>query len=164
VKGHAQKKPSKEALEHMKINWGTGLVLGMLGFMIFILYMVITMSTDKKYDHDLVTENYYAKEMVYQNEIDNEEKLATLSSKIIGKRTAEGWLISFPEEINEKTANGTVFLYRPSNEKLDKDFPLVLSGSNLLIPDHRLLDGRWNITIEWEYNESTYLYKSEILY
>lgn len=148
----------------MKINWGTGLVLGMLGFMIFILYMVITMSTDKKYDHDLVTENYYAKEMVYQTEIDNEKKLATLSSKIVGKRTVEGWLINFPDEINDSTAKGTVFLYRPSNEKLDTDFPLVLSGSNLLIPDHRLLDGRWNITIEWEYKGSTYLYKSEILY
>lgn len=148
----------------MKMNWGTGLVLGMLAFMTFILFMVITMSTDKKYNHDLVTENYYAKEMVYQTEIDNERKLASLSRKIEGKRTPEGWLINFPDEVNDTTAKGTVFLYRPSNEKLDTDFPLVLSGSNLLIPDHKLLDGRWNITIEWEYNHSTYLYKSAILY
>ena len=30
------------------------------------------MSTNKKYSHDLVTEDYYAKEMAYQNEIDAE--------------------------------------------------------------------------------------------
>ena len=56
----------------MKWNWGTGIVIGMLSFMSFILYLVITMSTDKNYSHDLVTDDYYAKEMVYQNEINAE--------------------------------------------------------------------------------------------
>ena len=50
----------------MKWNWGTGLVVAMALFIGFILYMVITMSTDKKFSFDLVTEEYYAKEMVYQ--------------------------------------------------------------------------------------------------
>ncbi|RNC87223.1 MAG: cytochrome C oxidase Cbb3 [Winogradskyella sp.] len=148
----------------MKWNWGKGIVLGMLGFMSFILYLVITMSTDKKYSHDLVTEEYYAKEMAYQNEIDNESNLKTLSQPIKGKKTTEGWLISFPEEINETNTKGKVFLYRPSNQKLDFDFPLLLNTSNLLIPDNRLLDGRWNITIEWETNNETYLYKKAITY
>ena len=56
----------------MKWNWGKGIVVGMISFMAFILYMVITMSTDKKYSHDLVTEEYYAKVMKYQTEIDAE--------------------------------------------------------------------------------------------
>ena len=50
----------------MKINWGTGLVIGMVLFIAFIMFMVITMMTDKKYSHDLVTEDYYQKEIVYQ--------------------------------------------------------------------------------------------------
>ena len=63
-------------------------------------------------------------------------------------------MLQFPEEIKNEKIKGTVFLYRPSNEHLDFDFPLVLSGSNLLIPDERLLDGRWNITVDWEYENT----------
>lgn len=148
----------------MKWNWGKGLVVGMACFMTFILYLVITMSTDSKYSHDLVTEDYYAKEMAYQNEIDDETKLKTLSQPISGEKTAEGWLISFPKEINETNSKGKVFLYRPSNQKLDFEFPLLLNKSDLLIPDNRLLDGRWNITIQWETNKKSYLYKKEIIY
>ena len=148
----------------MKWNWGTGIVVGMACFIGFILYLVITMSTNKKYNHDLVTDQYYAKEMVYQNEIDKEYNLKKLSSPITGKKISSGWLINFPKEITEENTKGKVFLYRPSNQKLDFDFPLVLSGSDLLIPDNRLIDGRWNITIEWETNGTSYLYKKAIMY
>ncbi len=148
----------------MKWNWGKGLVVGMLLFMSFILYLVITMSTDKKYDHDLVTEDYYAKELAYQNDIDKQTNLKTLSSIISGRKTSEGWLLTFPEELNNTNSNGKVFLYRPSNQNLDFDFPFVLDKSNLLIPDNRLVDGRWNITIEWETNGTSYLYKNSIVY
>ena len=148
----------------MKWNWGKGLVVGMLTFMSFILYMVITMSTDKKYSHDLVTEAYYAKEMAYQTEIDAETNTNTLKEKIHGKRTSEGWLLSFPSELDPTKITGEVFLYRPSNKQLDFELPLVLSGSNLLIPDKQLIDGRWNITIAFTYNNTNYLYKESIVY
>ncbi len=39
----------------MKINWGWGLAIGMVLFVAFIMYFVIKISTDKKYDYDLVT-------------------------------------------------------------------------------------------------------------
>ncbi len=148
----------------MKINWGIGIVIGMALFICFILYMVITMSTQKEYSHDLVTEDYYEKEMHYQNEIDAETNAITLSSNIKGLKTPEGWLLKFPDEIEPTKIKGTVFLYRPSNKQLDFDFPIELSGSNLLIPDERLLEGRWNITISWKYEDISYLYKNKIVY
>lgn len=148
----------------MKINWGTGLVIGMLLFMSFILFFVYKMSTDEKYKHDLVTEEYYKKEMAYQEEIDAETNFQVFASTITGQRTKEGWNMQFPKELDPSDLKGTVFLYRPSNKQLDFDFPIVLSGSNLLIPDKRLLDGRWNITIEMEYQGEKYLYKKSIVY
>ena len=71
----------------MKINWGTGIVIGMTLFIGFIMYMVITMMTDKNYDHDLVTEAYYAKDLAYQQEIDAEKNANALSSKITFEKT-----------------------------------------------------------------------------
>lgn len=148
----------------MKINWGTGLVIGMILFIGFILFFVIKMSTDQKYNHDLVTEDYYQKEMAYQDEIDAEENLKKLSTEIGSTRVSQGWQIRFPSDLDPSKIKGTVFLYRPSNKQLDFDLPLVLSGSNLLVPDKRLLDGRWNITIDWEYEGQKYLYKKSIVY
>ncbi|MEN8816513.1 MAG: FixH family protein [Nonlabens sp.] len=148
----------------MKWNWGTGIAIGMISFIAFILYMVITMSTDKNYSYDLVTEEYYAKTMVYQNEIDAENNLNSLEERITGTKTKDGWLLSFPSEIKNETITGKVFLYRPSNQQLDFDLPLVLSGSNLLIPDKNLIGGRWNITIDFKHNGKDFLYKNSIVY
>ena len=148
----------------IKWNWGKGIVLGMLTFMSFILYMVITMSTSKKYSHDLVTNEYYAKEMAYQTEIDAEANTKKLSKSISGIKTPQGWLITFPEEIDSFNTYGKVMLYRPSNQELDFDILLKLTDSKLLIPDYILIDGRWNITIEFTQNEINYLYKKSINY
>ena len=148
----------------MKINWGTGIVIGMALFIGFIMFFVITMTTDDKYSHDLVEEDYYQKEIVYQEEIDAENNLKSFSEPITGQRTGDGWLLEFPKELDPEKVEGTVFLYRPSNKQLDFDFPMVISGSNLLIPDNRLLDGRWNITLDWMYEGKRYLYKKSITY
>lgn len=148
----------------MKWNWGTGITLVMISFIGFILYMVITMSTDKNYSYDLVTEEYYAKEMVYQTEIDAEKNLNRLEEKITGQKTADGWLLSFPSELTNENIQGNLFLYRPSNQQLDFNLPLVLKGSQLLIPAQQLIDGRWNITIDFKYKAKDYLYKKSIVY
>lgn len=148
----------------MKWNWGTGIVIGMVSFIAFILYMVITMSTDSRYSHDLVTEEYYAKEMAYQDEIDAETNTNNLSEKVISKRMQTGWKISFPTEFTPHKIKGNVFLYRPSNQKLDFEIPLDLSSPDLLIPDNNLIDGRWNIIINWRYEGKSFMYKEEISY
>ena len=148
----------------MKLNWGTGIVIGIIAFISFIMYFVITMSTDKKYRHDLVTEDYYKQELMYQSEIDAQNKAVTSQREISIQRRNNGLYLKFPEGLNIEDITGTVFLYRPSNKQLDFNMPIVLSGHYLLIPDNRLLDGRWNIIVNWKYNEENYLFKENISY
>ncbi|WP_347374960.1 FixH family protein [Aequorivita sp. Q41] len=148
----------------MKINWGTGLVIVLALFIAFIMFFVIKISTDKKYDYDLVTDEYYKKEMVYQKEIDAEENSNSLESTISGKKITEGWMLKFPKNIDYSKIEGTVFLYRPSNKQMDFHLPLKLINPNLLIPDERLVAGRWNIIVQWNYKGEDYLYKNEIVY
>lgn len=51
----------------MKIGWGTGIVIAFALFIAFIMFFVVSMTSNKKYDHDFVTDNYYEKELTYQN-------------------------------------------------------------------------------------------------
>lgn len=148
----------------MKISWGTGLVIGMVLFIGFIMYFVYRMTTDNNLQHDLVTEGYYQKEMELQGDIYAQQNMAAMEKQIIGSKTEEGYFLRFPEGFEAEKIKGKVFLYRPSNKQLDFEIPLELKDPNLLIPDNRLLDGRWNITIDWEYEGKKYRYKKQITY
>ena len=148
----------------MKINWGTGLVIGMALFMSFIIYLVVQMTTNHDLDHDLVTDNYYQKEMELQQNINAQQNTAAMTKQITGTKTEKGYLLEFPEAYDPKKITGNVFLYRPSNKQLDFELPLQLSNPTLLIPDNRLLDGRWNITIVWEYEDDEYRFEKKISY
>jgi len=148
----------------MKINWGTGIVIAFIAFISFIMYFVINMNINKKYDHDLVTEEYYKEELEYQKDIDKENNAKDLESNITWKKTDKGLQIVFPENLDFKKIKGNVFLYRPSNKQFDFETQVSLSDHNLLIPDKRLLDGRWNIKVDWQYQGKSYLYKKEIVY
>ena len=148
----------------MKINWGTAIVLAFIGFISFIMYFVITMMTDKTYEVDLVTENYYGQELEFQHDLDKQNKANKLEENISWSKTDEGILIEFPEKFELKDISGKVFLYRPSNKQLDFEIAISLSDHNLLIPDKRLLDGPWNITVDWQYKGNSYMYKKDITY
>ncbi len=148
----------------MKINWGTGIVLAFIGFISFIMYFVIAMSTNKKIESDLVTENYYSQELEFENDLNKQRNAQNLENNITWKHTEEGLIFTFPEDMNPSEILGKVFLYRPSNKQLDFESSISLSEHNLLIPDKRLLDGRWNIKIDWEYQGNYYVYKKDIVY
>lgn len=148
----------------MKINWGTGIVIAFVVFIAFIMYFVINMSTNDKYNHDLVTEEYYKEELLHQKEIDKENNAKALNQNISWTKTNDGILISFPENLEYSRIKGKVFLYRPSNKKLDSEISISLSDNQMLIPKTRLLDGRWNIKIDWEYDGKSYLFKESLVY
>ena len=148
----------------MKLNWGTGIIIAFICFIGFIMFFVITMTTDDKYNHDLVTEDYYKQELNFQDDINRETNSKNLKQDITWKKTEKGLIIIFPEQLDASKINGKVFLYRPSNKQFDFETPISLSNHNLLIPDNRLLGGRWNIIIDWEYNKTPYRFKKEIVY
>ncbi|MEP3837006.1 MAG: FixH family protein [Algibacter sp.] len=148
----------------MKINWGTGIVIAFIAFISFIMYFVINMSVNSKYNHDLVSEDYYAEELQYQNDINKLKSAKALNENISYKKTNKGLVIQFPNGFDYKNIKGKLFLYRPSNKQLDFETAISLSNSNLLIPDNRLVDGRWNIKIDWQYNGKSYLFKESIIY
>ncbi len=146
------------------MNWGKGIVIVIVAFIAFIMYFVIRMNTDNKFDHDLVTEEYYKKELNYQQEIDASKNAKNLGEDISVVKTENGLTIYFPTSFHNEIIEGKVFLYRPSNKQLDFEIPISLSDSTLLVPDKRLLDGRWNITVSLVKNKKNYLFKKEITY
>jgi hypothetical protein len=145
----------------MKLNWGASLVLAMCCFIGFILFFVVQMLSSAN-NQDLVTENYYHKELLVQNEIDKVNNSAALIGEFQLEKTPKGLLIYFPSSIEGNDVQGEVLMYRPSDKQKDFRFPIQLTNQQLLIPVQFLEQGRWNVLIDFRLGNKAYAYKKEM--
>lgn len=148
----------------MKINWGTGIVLSFIAFISFILYFVFTALSNPKADHELVTKEYYSKDLEYQKDLDASANLEAFNGQLKILKVTEGLEIQFPESMSSEEITGAVNLYRPSNQKLDFEWPLKTTNNRFIIPADHLVEGRWNISIKWEFTGKPYLFRSRLTY
>jgi hypothetical protein len=149
----------------MKFNWGTGIIIAFVCFISFIMYFIISMNLDKKYDHDLVNEDYYQQELEFQNDINKQENAKTLSNAVTLNIISEGIELEFPKELSTQKISGKIVFYRPSNKDFDFELPLkVLENHKIIVPKDRLLEGRWNVKIDWQYEDQNYMLKKAITY
>ena len=146
----------------MKINWGTGIVIAFAIFITFILYFVFSVQTNTEYDNELVVEEYYKHDAKFGDEMARIQDAEDLAQKPIISNTSQGITIVFPEVFIPKNIKGKVVFYRPSNEKFDFEVPISLSGSSLNVPKDKLIGGRWNINMDWQYEGKEYLTKDTI--
>lgn len=147
----------------IKINWGTGIVIAMVLFMIFILTFVYK-SLTKEYTHELVSDDYYKDELLYQNDIDKLDNAKKLNSKITVSNSDKGLTIHFPSDIDYQDVKGDIYFQRMSNSKLDFHKNIELISDKILIPDSLLVSGKWIIKIDWKYKGKEYLYKDSWFY
>lgn len=145
----------------MKLNWGKSIVLAFLLFMSFILYFIIKVQSNSKYDNELVVEEYYKHDAHYSDElvkIQNAENLIEKPTIIV---TDKGVLISYPKSFVAHNIKGKVSLYRPSAKILDFERPLQLSNSAMLIPKKDFADGSWDLTLSWNYQGKEFISKQK---
>jgi hypothetical protein len=147
----------------MKINWGTGIVIAFALFMTFILYFVFEVQSNSKYDNDLVVEEYYKHDSHFQEEMARVQNAQDLQQKPLIAYSNEGVKVTFPATFESDKIKGKILLYRPSNKKFDFNTQIALTNSALLIPKGKLVKGRWDVNMEWQYNGTKYLTK-EVIY
>ena len=148
----------------MKINWGTGIVIAFALFITFILYFVFKVQSDSQYDNELVVDEYYKQELKFENQMTKEQNAIDMTEKISISTSEEGINITFPSDLDLTKVTGKVSLYRPSNQKLDFEVPISLSGPHLLIPKSNLVGGRWDISLDWTYEGKEFLNKKTIYF
>ncbi|GGE42820.1 FixH family protein [Psychroflexus planctonicus] len=145
----------------MKLNWGASIVLAIGCFIGFIMFFVVQMLSSSN-NQDLVTENYYHKELLVQDEIDKVNNSADLVGDFHLEKTKEGLLIHFPTSIEADKVEGEVLMYRPSDKQKDFRFPIQLKNHQLLIPAQFLEQGRWNVMVDFKIDEKAFAYKKEM--
>ncbi|CEN37001.1 FixH family protein [Capnocytophaga cynodegmi] len=141
----------------MKISWGTGIVIAFVAFIAFIMYFVVNMTINKKYDHDFVTDDYYKKEFSYQNMMVKAQKTEKEQMTVQIQSSLEGVTLIFPSKITDENVVGSVSFYRPSDRKRDFKIPLQLKNKKMLVPINVLSEGRWNVEVNYTFNNNDYI-------
>jgi len=146
----------------MKINfnWGTGIFIVLT---IFILAIIAFFFYIKGLDIHLVEDNYYEKELVYQERIDRLNNTLLLDGKILISSNPGYIYIQFPELEKGIAPEGTVLFYRPSDP--DKDFttPLNLNDSLRQSFDVSKIDqGKWMIKLDWKMGGKEYYFEESV--
>lgn len=145
----------------MKMNWGTKLMIFFGAFVGLILYMVVIASQQNT---DLVATDYYAREIAYQDKIDQQEQAGKQAKEIEFNVTSSGIQMHFPKTSTQTNPEGTVIFQRPSDKLLDRDYSIRIdsSGSQLLSLSE-FSKGLYNVQVEWKEGDDHYYVKKKLI-
>ncbi|WP_068825093.1 FixH family protein [Wenyingzhuangia fucanilytica] len=149
----------------MKINWGTSIVLAFVCFIVFILFFVVKTFTQKEYEFDLVSNQYYEDELAFQKTINNAENTEKLENKVEFVLLNNELKINIPNAKNELII-GEIHFYRPSNKKLDFIKKIASKNNVLTFTSEELVKGRWDVSVTWYYENEpqNQFFKKEQIY
>ncbi len=145
------------------MNWGKGITIFYICFMAAMIFMVIKSAHNPS---DLVQENYYQKDLTYEDFRQKREK---------GKQAADHVDINYDSrkrslaiQFNSSIVSpkGKVMLFRPSNKAYDQSYPLKVEADGYMGIDlpRNLPGGLWRVFLDWESNgEAFYLEQQVIL-
>lgn len=139
------------------MDWGKGILVTIIAFVGFILVLVVI--SIRQDDIHLVTENYYAEEIKYQEHIQREKATASLGRDVL-LLDSHAKVIQLDLPIG---AEGTLHFFRPSDARLDRKIPIRitnLGGSE--IPLESLLPGYWRVQLTWTENGINYYQEKKI--
>ncbi len=144
----------------MKISWGVGIAITIIIFtLISVSFIVFSFSQDV----NLVTDDYYARELAYQDQIDKEKRTRELPEQLKISVDKNNIFLQFPNIFSGKNIEGTVHLYRPASRHKDALFSIAVNDSNLfVIPTDTLIEGMWRVKVDWMVDSTSY-YNEKII-
>lgn len=141
------------------INWGWRIVILYGGFVLLILFLVYKTTTVKD---DLVTPDYYAKELKFQEQVDKQKRTHELKEQLSWNVDGKKIAIQFPTEMLNKNVKAEILFYNASEAK--RDFTVTCSPDSTglcQVNSDKLQHGVYEMKIDWSaggvsyYNEGT---------
>ncbi|MEP0710387.1 FixH family protein [Algoriphagus sp.] len=129
------------------MDWGKGIVLTIVGFVVLILTMVVI--SVRMDGIELVTENYYEEEIKYQEIIDESTSALNLGREVISYNAHTKVLeLDLPQG-----TIGSLQFFRPSDSSLDQTIKVeVTQAGKTSVPLNQLKDGYWKVQLTWSEN------------
>ena len=141
------------------MNWGHKIIVV---YILFVAGMLFLAFKSSKQNIELVTEDYYAKELVYQQKIDESKRTASLSAPVVIIVTDHEVTIHFPKDFATKKITGEVTLYCPADEKKDMNQQFMVTDNAVSIAVPASNHGLHYVKINWSTGGVNYYYEKKI--
>ena len=142
------------------MNWGYRILMVYAVFVLGILFLVFKSSSQKM---DLVTTDYYAKELKYQQKIDESNRTNNLSAPLICELKENVLIISFPKDFTGKDITGEATLYCPSDEGKDAVQKFSIRDVPLVVPVPLVEKNAYELHLSWQVDGWNYYYEKKIV-
>ena len=141
-----------------------GIIIALGGFMIFILTLIFTFPMGKD-NAELVSNNYYEDELIYQEVIDAKKLGDELSEKPAVQYLPTGVKITFPKDINIDNKKIDFVLFRTNDSNLDVKKEVSLDDNNsFIIPAQIMVNGSYTLKLKWKDTGKQYQLDYDILW
>ena len=141
------------------MNWGKSITIVIILFMSFILFMVFKLASTKV---DLVSEDYYAQELVYEDEIQARSNALNMGDEVLLVQEKDIIRITFPEAAIPSDSIGYIHFYRPDNAQFDHQFTPAANEIAYTIPREKVVPGRYKVKVKWVSNGEAYVTEKQI--
>jgi hypothetical protein len=130
------------------MNWGWKIAIVYSLFVVGMLGLVVAAN---RQTNDLVTEDYYAKELAYQDVIEARTNAQALEQpmRFVMADGARSLDVHFPP--SAASPAGELHFYRPSDASLDVRVPVLLGEGGIQTVDLSAYKGGfWRLSVQWE--------------
>jgi len=140
------------------MNWGKGIAIAFISFALFIGVLV---TVCVRQDISLVSENYYAEELKYQEQIDRLNNTAALSERPL--ILVRGGLLEVRFNAFAEFEDGELVVTRPSDARYDATFEVRTGKDSVRVFDLSSYPlGRYNTALRWKMNGKEFLLQESI--
>lgn len=147
-----------------KFDWGHGVALALGLFIAFILFMVFGFTYGQQ-TSELVSDDYYGDELVYQEVIDAKNNAEELNEIPKYQELAEGMKISFPTAVAPEDKHVKFELFRTDDANLDVKKDVDIDANNeILIPKTVISKGSYTLKIKWSHAKKPYQVDYDVLW
>ena len=145
----------------MKLSWGYRIAMLYISFALFIVYFVARSMQQKI---DLVVPDYYEQELSFQNRLESSNRNNKLSTPLSIHVESNNVVIKYPENLNNMSLTGNVLFFRPSDNRIDINFPVQAGPDNIQrISATRLPKGMYRIKVDFESGGEDYYCEQQII-
>lgn len=136
----------------MKINWG---IFAFSLFGVFVVFMLSLVYFATQQNNELVTEDYYEKELAFKEVLIKKENATKLAEQAELTVVGENLELIFPKEITAEIM-GQIFFYKPSDEKFDQTIDIKPTDNKQVFPISTFQKGMYRVKIDWKANDTSY--------
>lgn len=140
-----------------------GIIAVIIVFLLAVIGFVIYTTT---LSFGLVSENYYADELAYQDQIDRIARTNALAQPVtVEFNSASGVKVRFPALFEPAAVEGSIKLFRPSDKRLDRRFTINLDreGIQYISANNLPVLGLWKVKIFWQAEGIEYYLEEELM-